>query len=279
MRVGWIGLGHIGLPMARRVRAAGFEVSLWSRRPLAADAVPVDGASLCPDLADLAASCDVVCTCVSGPADVLDLHRRLLPTARPGTLFVDLSTAAPGTGRQCAQEADSRGTLFVDAPVTGGVAGAGRGTLTAFAGGSAQALDAARPVLQAFCQRIVPCGPPGSGYQVKLVNQVLMVGSLLAVADAAMLTRGAGLDGAALKEPLGGGTGASFLFDAYWLRMLAPEGPASFSLNLLLKDLRLARQEALSLQAPTRLLDAAVAAVEAAVSRHGPDAGLQWLAA
>ena len=279
MRVGWIGLGHIGLPMARRVHAAGFELWLWSRQPAAPDDLPVAGARRVQDLAELAAACDVVCSCVSGPEDVLELQQRMQPAARPGTLFIDLSTAAPGNGRHCAQTAQTLGLHFVDAPVTGGVAGADRGTLTAFAGGSAAALDAARPVLQAFCQRIVPCGPAGNGYQVKLVNQVLMVGSLLAVADAAQLARAAGLDGPALKEPLSGGTGGSFLFDAYWLRMLAPEGPASFSLGLLLKDLRLARDEALNLRTPTRLLDAAVAAVDAALRRHGPDAGLQMLGA
>ena len=98
MRVGWIGLGHIGLPMARRVHAAGFELWLWSRRPAAPDDLPIAGARRMQDLAELAAACDVVCSCVSGPDDVLELQQRMQPAARPGTLFIDLSTAAPGNG-------------------------------------------------------------------------------------------------------------------------------------------------------------------------------------
>jgi hypothetical protein len=118
--------------------------------------------------------------------------------------------------------------LTLDAPVTGGVAGATRGTLTTFVGGSAEALARARPLLQAFSARIAPCGPTGGGYRVKLINQLLMVGSLLAVADAAMLARAAGLDGATLKDALAGGSGSSALFDSYWLRMMAPEGAGQF---------------------------------------------------
>jgi 3-hydroxyisobutyrate dehydrogenase-like beta-hydroxyacid dehydrogenase len=277
-QVGWIGLGHIGTPMAQRVRAAGFDMRVWARRRDAAAPLVDAGAAWCDDAQDLARRCDIVCTCVGGPDDVLDLHRRLMPAARAGTLFIDHSTAAPGTALESARIASGVGMLTLDAPVTGGVAGATRGTLTTFVGGSAEALARAQPLLQAFSARIAPCGPTGGGYRVKLINQLLMVGSLLAVADAAMLARAAGLDGATLKDALAGGSGSSALFDSYWLRMMAPEGPASFSLGLLHKDLRLARDEALALHTPTRLLDAALAAVDAAGQRHGLEAGLQMLA-
>jgi 3-hydroxyisobutyrate dehydrogenase-like beta-hydroxyacid dehydrogenase len=278
-RVGWVGVGHIGAPMAQRVRAAGFELAVWARRREAAAELLGAGAIWCDDPATLARSCDTVCTCVGGPDDVLGLHRTMMAAARPGTLFIDHSTAAPGTAGESARIASGVGVATLDAPVTGGVAGATRGTLTTFVGGDPAALARARPLLQAFSARIAPCGPHGAGYRVKLVNQTLMVGSLLAVADAAMLARAAGLDGPTLKDALAGGSGSSALFDSYFLRMMAPEGPASFSLGLLLKDLRLARDEALSLGSPTRLLDAALAAVDAACQRHGLDAGLQMLAA
>lgn len=277
-RVGWIGVGHIGLPMAQRVRAAGFELAVWARRRDAAAPLLDAGALWCDDPATLARSCDTVCTCVGGPDDVLGLHRTLMAAARPGTLFIDHSTAAPGTAVESARIASGVGVATLDAPVTGGVAGAMRGTLTTFVGGDPAALARARPLLQAFSARIAPCGPHGAGYRVKLVNQTLMVGSLLAVADAAMLARAAGLDGPALKDALAGGSGSSPLFDGYFVRMMSPEGPASFSLGLLLKDLRLARDEAQSVGSPTRLLDAALAAVSAACQRHGPEAGLQMLA-
>lgn len=278
-RVGWVGVGRIGAPMAQRVRAAGFELAVWARRREAAAELLDAGAIWCDDPATLARSCDTVCTCVGGPDDVLGLHRTMMAAARPGTLFIDHSTAAPASANESARIASGVGVATLDAPVTGGVAGATRGTLTTFVGGDPAALARARPLLQAFSARIAPCGPHGAGYRVKLVNQTLMVGSLLAVADAAMMARAAGLDGPALKDALAGGSGSSALFDSYFLRMLAPEGPTTFSLGLLRKDLRLAREESTSLGSPTRLLDAALAAVDAACQRHGPDAGLQMLAA
>ncbi|MFT3817151.1 MAG: NAD(P)-dependent oxidoreductase [Rubrivivax sp.] len=276
--VGWIGLGHIGLPMAQRVLGAGFALHAWARRPEAAAPLLHAGAQWCGDPETLAQRADIVCTCVGGPADVTGLHRRLMPAARPGTLFIDCSTAAPATAIESARLASDVGVACLDAPVTGGAAGAQRGTLTSFVGGPAEALARAQPLLAAYSQRVVHAGAAGAGYRLKLINQTLMVGSLLAVADAAMLARAAGLDAAALKTALAGGSGASALFDAYWLRMMAPEGPASFSLGLLRKDLALARDEAQSLGTPTRLLDAALAAVDTACRRHGADAGLQMLA-
>lgn len=277
--VGWIGLGSIGLPMAQRLAAAGHVLHTWARRPQAAAPLLGAGAQWHDDPATLAAACDTVFTCVGGPDDVAELHRRLMPRARAGTLFVDCSTAAPRTGEQSAQLAADVGVQTLDAPVTGGVAGAQQGTLTAFVGGSADAAARAQPLLAAFCQRQVHAGGAGGGYRLKLVNQALMAASLLAVADTAVWARNAGLDGALLHDALAAGSGGSFIFNAYWPRMLSAGGPASFSLGLLRKDLRLARAEAASLGAPTRLLDAALAAVEAACTRHGTDAGVQRLAA
>lgn len=276
--VGWIGVGRIGLPMARRVREAGFELRVWARRRAAADALLDAGATWCDDPLELARQCDTVCTCVGGPEDVLGLHRQLMPAARPGTLFIDHSTASPATATESARIASGVGVLALDAPVTGGVAGATRGTLTTFVGGDAAALERARPLLQAFSARIAACGGPGGGYRVKLINQALMAGALLAVADAAMLARTAGLDAATLKDVLAGGSGSSAQFDNYWLRMVTSEGPISFSLGLLHKDLCLARDEAQALGTPARSLDAVLAAVDAACQRHGTDAGVQMLA-
>lgn len=277
--VGWIGVGSIGLPMAQRLLGAGHALHVWARRRDAAAALLQAGATWHDDPATLAAACDAVFTCVGGPDDVAGLQRQLMPRARAGTLFIDCSTAAPRTGQDAERLASDVGVLALDAPVTGGVAGAQRGTLTSFIGGSADAVARAQPLLAAFCQRQVHAGGAGSGYRLKLVNQALMAGSLLAVADAAAWARAAGLDGGLLHDALASGSGGSFIFNAYWPRMLSADGPASFSLGLLRKDLRLARAEAASLGTPTRLLDAALAAVEVACTRHGPDAGVQRLAA
>jgi len=332
-RVGWIGLGRIGAPMAERVRAAGWPMVLWARRGVASIAAPGEvAAHLAPgaspqvgwaDAAEaLAAQCDIVCTVVTGPDDVRALHDRLMPRARPGTLFIDLSTAAPATAVASAALARRHGLLCLDVPVTGGVAGAARGTLTGFVGGEPAALERGRALLGAFAQRLVHCGGPGSGYRTKLVNQTLMAGALMGLADGARLAvaaaaaagappAGPGTDAvadagtdavanggaevavaaggapaaraAALQPALAGGTGASFLLEGYWPRLTGAAagepGPVTFTLSLLHKDLLLARAEAQGLGVPMPLLDAAIAAVASAIERHGPQAGVQMLAA
>lgn len=275
-RVGWIGLGRIGTPMAGRLAASGHALTVWARRPEATQTLAAAGAQVAASVDELA-GCEVLCTCVGGPDDVRELQARLMPMAAPGTLFIDCSTADPATAVHADEQARARGLLSVDAPVTGGVAGAARGTLTAFVGGRPEACDRARPVLAAFASRQVAAGGPGSGYRLKLVNQTLMVGSLLAVAQAARLAHAAGFEAGPTQDALAGGTGASTLFEVYWKRMMGEPGPVTFTLGLLLKDLRLARAEAHELGCPTQLLDAALDAVDEAIARHGPAAGLQAL--
>ena len=158
------------------------------------------------------------------------------------------------------------------------MAGAQRGTLTSFVGGPAEALERARPLLSSYSQRLVACGAAGSGYRTKLLNQILMCGSLLGMADGARLARASGLAAAEVQAALEGGTGSSFLLPNYLARMINGDGPVTFTLGLLLKDLRLARAEAQALGVPMPLLDAALATVSAAVLHHGGEAGVQELA-
>ena len=277
-RIGWIGLGRMGLPMAQRVRAAGWSLSVWARRSDTTAPLRDAGAAVAATPEDLARGCACVVTMVGGPADVDALHAVLMPAATPGTLFIDMSTAAPATAEAAQDRAARHGHTALDAPVTGGVAGAQRGTLMAFVGGEATALERARPLLEVLCQRLVPCGAAGSGYRTKLVNQTLMAGALMGVADGLRLARAAGLEADFLRQALAGGTGASTILDAYLPRMLSGDGPVSFTLALLRKDLRLARDEAAALGLPAPLLDAALAAVDGAIARHGAEAGLQVLA-
>ncbi len=279
-RIGWIGLGRIGAPMAERVRAAGWPLTVWARQPgsAAAAALLERGAIWAPSVEDLARHCDIVCTIVTGPDDVAALHAVLMPTARPGTLFIDLSTATPGTALAATRLAQAHGQQSLDVPVTGGVAGAVRGTLTCFVGGEVAALERARPLLSSFGQRLVACGGPGSGYRTKLINQTMVAGVLMGLADGARLARAAGIAAIDLQPALGSGTAGSFLLESYLPRMMGGEGPVTFTLALLLKDLQLARTEARALAIDAPLLDATIAAVAVAMQRHGPQAGVQALA-
>jgi 3-hydroxyisobutyrate dehydrogenase-like beta-hydroxyacid dehydrogenase len=276
--IGWIGLGRIGLPMARRIQAGGWRLVLWARRPEAFEAWTGEPAERAVSLADLAERCSVICTCVAGPADVQALHATLMPSARPGTLFVDHSTVSPSTATAAAALARECGHASLDAPVTGGVAGAEKGSLTTFVGGDATARKRAEPLLAAHSSRVVATGDAGTGQRMKLLNQTLMAGSLMGLADAARLAQAAGLSAAELQAAVATGSGGSALLASQLPRMMPPGGPAGFGLGLLLKDLRLARDEASSLSVPTPLLDAAIAATEAAIGRHGEAAGIQMLA-
>lgn len=275
--VGWIGLGAIGSPMARRVLAAGFPLVAWARRADAAYALAADGAVVAPSPEALAARADVIATIVGGPDDVRALHRRLIPAARAGTLVVDMTTSAPDCAGETAALAHRCGCLAIDAPVTGGVGGAERGTLTAFVGGDPAAIERGRPVLEAFCSRIVSCGSAGAGYRMKLVNQTIVAGTLLGLAGGAALARAYGFASASVKDALGTGTASGFLFDSYIARMMEAGGPTTFTLGLLRKDLALARDEAARCGSPTAFVDLALGAVDAARREHGDGAGVQVL--
>jgi 3-hydroxyisobutyrate dehydrogenase-like beta-hydroxyacid dehydrogenase len=278
LRIGWVGLGRMGRPMALRVLRAGMPLTVWARDPTQAAAMHDAGAGTAADLAALARVSDLVCTIVGGSDDVRAVLSAMMPSARPGTVFVEATTAAPNTATVLATLASAHRVSVIDAPVTGGVGGAQRGTLTAFIGGEAAAIERARPLLTAFSEHIVPCGGPGSGYRMKLINQTMMAGVLLGLADGSRLARAMGLQAPALSAALSHGTAASTLQGVYLERMMSGAGAVTFTLALLGKDLRLARDEADALGVPAPLLDAAIASVDRAISRHGAAAGAQVLA-
>lgn len=276
--VGWIGIGAMGAPMARRLLAAGHRVCVWARRPEAADALVDAGARRAESPVEIAACCAAVFTILTGPDDVVRVVGGMLEGARPGTVFVDMTTASPEAAQQLAGRALQTGALFLDAPVTGGVAGARDGTLTTFVGGSDAARTRVEPLLSALAQRIVPSGGPGSGYRMKLVNQTMMAGALIGLASGVLAARAAGCDAETFADAFGRGSASSRMFDTYARRMLLREGPETFTLGLLRKDLALARDDARSQGLDTRFVELALALVSEACDRVGPQRGIQALA-
>lgn len=278
LSIGWIGLGRMGEPMALRLRAAGWPLRVWARQPQATRSLQDAGAQCCASLAELAQHSDIVFSIVGGPADVQAVLQAMLPAARPGTVFVDMSTASALQAAPLLAAAQARQLALLDAPVTGGVAGARRGALTSFVGGDAQALAQVRPVMQSFCQRVVACGGWGSGYRMKLLNQTLVAGTLMGLADGARLAHAMGVAGAAVPEALALGTAGGPLFDSYWDRMHGAGGDISFTLGLLRKDLQLVAEEAAHLGLALPQVVATLAAVQRACAQHGDQAGVQALA-
>ncbi|OGK85305.1 MAG: hypothetical protein A2X52_05740 [Candidatus Rokubacteria bacterium GWC2_70_16] len=240
MRVGMIGLGRMGGPMAGRLLDAGLPLTLWARRPASLAALAARGAAVADSPAALAAGSDCVLTCLPRPADVEAVAADVLAGARPGSALVEMSTIDPETSRRVAAAARARGVDYLDAPVSGGPEGAARGTLTIMVGGEARALERCRPVLQALGARIHHMGPAGSGHLAKLCNQVLTGVAYAAVAEAVVLGAKGGLDPARLLEVLSTSSGRSRTLEQAGPAMLARAFDASFTADLAAKDLECA---------------------------------------
>ncbi|MBX3026189.1 NAD(P)-dependent oxidoreductase [bacterium] len=202
-RVGFIGLGNIGQPMAARIVDGGFATTVHDRRPEACVALAARGARVAASPAVLATDAEVIGICVRDDADVeAVLHGPdgLLATAAPGTVLAIHSTITPRTVRVCGAAAAARGLTLLDAPITGGAAGAENGTLTYMVGGDAAALERCRPVFATAAARIVHTGALGTGAATKLCNNLMLYLELLAAREAAALARRVGVDVATLIE-------------------------------------------------------------------------------
>lgn len=203
LRAGFIGLGNIGAPMARRIVAGGFATTVYDVRAEACAALAAAGARVATSIAAVAAAADVIGVCVRDDADVAAVllgPGGLVAAAAPGTALAIHSTITPHTVRACGAAAAGRGVSLLDAPITGGSAGAENGTLTYMVGGDAAALERCRPVFATAAARIVHTGALGSGAATKLCNNLMLYMELLAAREAAALARSVGVEVATLLE-------------------------------------------------------------------------------
>jgi 3-hydroxyisobutyrate dehydrogenase-like beta-hydroxyacid dehydrogenase len=266
VRVGFIGLGSQGGPMARRIIEAGFPVTLWARRT--ASLSPFDGtaAKVVASPAELAAVSDLVCLCVVGDADVEEVLTRpdgVLAGLGPGGVVVVHSTVHPDTCRRLAITAAARGGALVDAPVSGGGPAAAAGRLLVMAGGDPDVVSFCRPVFASYGDPVVYLGPVGSGQVTKLLNNLLFTAHLATAASVLALGRSLEVDTGRLAEVIGHGSGASFA-----LARVADAGGTldrigAYAGPLLRKDVRLMAGVAEAADArPGAVLAAADAALE-----------------
>jgi 3-hydroxyisobutyrate dehydrogenase len=243
MKVGFVGLGTMGLAMAANARRAGFEVSAWNRTPGRAGDLPDLGVQILDSPAAVAAATDVVITMVSDTPDVeavLFGPNGVAEGAKTGTLVVDMSTIAPTPTREFANRLGEKGVRMLDAPVSGGSEGAKKGTLSIFVGGDAADLERARPVLEALGTTITHVGPIGAGQAVKAVNQVILAGTYLGVAEGIVLALKAGLDVDQVVAALSGGAAQSWVLANRSGRMKDNDYPLGFKVALHRKDLGIA---------------------------------------
>jgi 3-hydroxyisobutyrate dehydrogenase-like beta-hydroxyacid dehydrogenase len=253
-RVGFVGLGAMGEPMARSLRRAGFGVAASvhrHREPL--DRLRAEGVTEAADPAALAAACDAVVLSVPDAPQVEDAlfgSRGLIAGAKPGLLAIDMSTISPVATRRFGERLTAHGVDFVDAPVSGGPARASEGTLTIMVGASAPAFARAEPILRAMG---TPhhLGPVGMGETVKLVNQIIIANVMIANAEGLVFAQRAGADLGAVRAVLASATASNYLLGE-WLpkTWFAGKFDGGFALDLLRKDLAAALDAARALDYP-----------------------------
>lgn len=242
-RVGFCGLGTMGGAMAANLRRTGFPLSVWNRSPGRATSLLELGAVEAASPRAAAEASDVVVICVSDSPDVeavLFGPEGVSAGAAPGTLVVDCSTISPTASREFGARLAEQGVAMVDAPVSGGSEGAQKATLTIMVGGEEGNVARARPVLEAMGRSITHMGPLGAGQATKAVNQVILCGTYLGVAEGLVLAIRAGLDPEQVVEALGGGAAASWVLENRSGRMIADEYPLGFKVSLHLKDVMIA---------------------------------------
>ena len=245
MRVGFVGLGTMGGAMAANVARAGFEVTAWNRTAGRASELGELGVTIVDSPSAVASASDVIVTIVSDTPDVeavLFGPDGVAAGAASGALVVDMSTISPSATRDFAARLAEQGVAMLDAPVSGGSEGAKKGTLTIFVGGDAADLERARPALEAMGTTITLVGPIGSGQAVKAVNQVILAGTYLGVAEGIVLAIKAGLDVEQVVVALSGGAAQSWVLANRSGRMLENDYPLGFKVALHRKDLGIALQ-------------------------------------
>jgi 3-hydroxyisobutyrate dehydrogenase len=241
MKLGFIGIGLMGRPMTLRLLAAGHEVTVWNRS--AAKLAPVldQGARRADSPAAVARAAEIVMMCVTDQhavQEVLFGPNGVAAGSKPGLVVVDFSSIAPASAREFASKLGTRGIGLVDAPVSGGVAGAEKGTLAIMAGGRPEHVERVRPLVMHLAQRFTRMGDSGAGQTTKLCNQII-VGSLIAViAEAVRLAEAAGVDARQLPEALKGGFADSAPLQVFGARMAARTfEPSLGAVSIMLKDL------------------------------------------
>ncbi|GAB4110821.1 MAG: NAD(P)-dependent oxidoreductase [Phycisphaeraceae bacterium] len=241
-RVGYIGLGIMGAPMASNLIRAGFEVTVWNRTARRCEPLIELGAHHAESPQEVARTSQAVCVNVTDTPDVesvLFADNGIVHGAQPGLIVIDHSTINPVAARSFAHKLAEHGVTLLDAPVSGGDVGAKAGTLSIMIGGPSEAVSRAMPIFQAVGKNIVHVGESGSGQACKACNQIAVVCNLTGVCEAIALARKLGLDVARMIEVVGAGAGGSWQLSNLGPKILAEDFDPGFAVDMVLKDLRI----------------------------------------
>jgi 3-hydroxyisobutyrate dehydrogenase len=276
-RVGFVGLGNMGMPMARHLVAAGYDVTGFDAAPavMAAIADGDAGITAAPGLTAVGEHAAAVILMLpdSGVVEQVLLADGLLDSLTPDTMVVDMSSSDPVRTRVLAATAAGRGITLIDAPVSGGVSGAVARKLTIMVGGQEQAFTAARPLLAAIGSRVVHAGDVGAGHAVKALNNLMSAAHLIVSSEALIAARRFGLDPAVALDIINGSSGRSGSTENKWPNYVLTERyDAGFSIRLMVKDMKLALGIEHATGTPAAVSEAALAAWEAAAADLPPTA-------
>ncbi len=273
-RVAFLGLGIMGSRMSKRLLDAGFDLTVWNRTPGKAADLVRSGATEARSPKEAAQNADAVLTMLGDPASV---HQTVLGPdgaiegISKGAVLIDLTTVDPETPRKIEEAVARRGAAFLEAPVTGSKPAAAFGELVLMVGGDAKTLERARPVLQALSKKIVHMGPVGSGSRMKLVNNLVIAGSMQALFEGLTLGRRGGLEHDAMLEVLNSGALASFLLKMKGTAVRDRNFEPNFSVKHMAKDIHLALEEAHRKHASLAVLSTIHALYESALARGFAD--------
>lgn len=240
--IGFIGLGIMGQGMARNLLRAGFDLTVWNRTAARMEPLLAAGARAAASPAELAGRCSVVITCVSDTPDVEDVvlgEQGAIHGLQAGSLLIDMSTISPQATQTMSRRLAENGVHMLDAPVSGGSEGAARGTLSIMVGGEEEQVARAMPLLQAMGQSITHVGGQGAGQMVKLVNQILVVVTMLGVGEALLFAQAGNLDLQKTLDAVSQGAAGSWMLSNRGPQVIARDWRPGFMVDLQQKDLRL----------------------------------------
>jgi len=273
MKAGMIGLGAMGIGMAKNIAKAGYLTGVYNRTTAKAQNLAENlGVIAFDQPEELAANVDVVLICVSADQDVLAMVEEIALTIKPGSIVVDMSTVSSDTAKQAAAMLAEKQAAFLDAPVSGGVEGAKNGTLAMMVGGAAETLEQARPVLEAMTGRIMHMGPTGSGQAAKAVNQIMAAGINQAVTEALAFAQAQDLPMDKVIEVISGGAAGNWFLQHRGATMTQGVFAPGFKLALHHKDLLICQSMAKKTGASTTLIDMTIADYELLMEgNHGDE--------
>ncbi len=252
-RVGWVGTGVMGAPMCGHLLDRGYAVTVHTRTRARAEVLVARGARWADSPRQVVEQSDVVITMVGFPPDVREVYfgdQGLLAGARPGHIFVDMTTTEPRLAQQIYEAARARGAFALDAPVSGGDVGARQATLSIMVGGDLATLDAVRPLFEALGKSIVHQGGPGAGQHAKLCNQIVIAGTMIGMCECLLYGYKAGLSLETMLASIRGGAAACWSLDNYAPRILQRNFDPGFFVDHFVKDMAIALEEARRMNLP-----------------------------